>query len=378
MTSTSKSRGGFAPAKTCNLYVSVWGGGEYLYTSAAGLLDGCDLEETSGQILPNFYARRRSGELLPYTYFHQYAKKSISVAGKLSYHQTVAPFWTGRWDPGVPFDSSYYGPTKEAMLNAMSDKDFTYLVQAAAARIYSSGWDVGTFAAELQQTIRMFEGLISKILGIVRGKPLDMPWNLWLEGRYGWRTLSYDLDDLIKAIINIDDKRRRWKESCTTTETWQTVSSQTNYAPQHNDLVTWTYHYECGIRGSVAADIIPPKLQANPLITAWEITKFSFVIDWALNVGQWLASMSFLALSTAYTAAGGIKLTCYSTVTHEGTANAGYIIDEGAIRSVVTKTECIRRVPTSISTIPQLSVRLDTSKLIDLLALLAQAYFNRR
>jgi hypothetical protein len=142
-----------------------------------------DYLETRGWKIPNFRKRRRSGELMPYTPFEQYSHKGSVVSGLYAWEQTVPP-WTGQyWDEMVPWDSTYYGPTLQQVRDFASLQDTRYYVQAAAARIYASGWDVATFLAELTRTIQMFRDLLNKMLRIAAVRPVGTPLNLWLEGR---------------------------------------------------------------------------------------------------------------------------------------------------------------------------------------------------
>jgi hypothetical protein len=133
-----------------------------------------------------------------------------------------------------------------------------------------------------------------------------------------------------------------------------------------------------GLRGSVAADIEPPKLTANPFLTYWEVTRLSFVVDWIVNIGQWLSALSFLALQTNYTAAGGIMLTYDKTHTITSVAKPNYQLNASSTRQVASKVEYVVRSPTSIPSLPQLKLRLDAAKVVDLAALIAQVTKLRR
>lgn len=127
---------------------------------------------------------------------------------------------------------------------------------------------------------------------------------------------------------------------------------------------------EISLRGSVTADINPPRFQLNPVITGWELIRFSFIIDWFVQVGTWLEAMSFLVFSTNYTASYGYKVTrevnCTMTdVVFNATSSGsheGYALSTG---------ELTWRIPSTVSHLPTIRVNVNTPKMIDLWALLS-------
>jgi len=375
----TKEMGNIGPPETCSLWVGNDYSTPFVYTSQAAIRS-INYVHSQGEDIPHFHRRLRAGELLPMTNWSQFEQRLLSLQDALYYGLTGGLHDYAYWDPGVPFPDEYLSPNKTNLLAIASTKSIDYrdLIQAAASRIYSSGWDVATFTGELGQTIRMFVDLVRKIIGLVRGWPPGTPWGLWLEARYGWRTLNYDMNDVIRTIINIDDKRKRWRESCSTRERWDDVTTSVSYSSQFNDDVVNASSFVLSTRGTVAADIIPPKFQMNPFVTAWELTRFSFVIDWFLGMGQWLSAMSFLTLQSEHTAAGGFQLTCTKSVTHSGTPNPGYYIQGPTVRSIVSESRLTVRTPQSVSLFPQLRVKLDVAKVVDLCALLAQLAIRRR
>jgi hypothetical protein len=248
-----------------------------------------------------------------------------------------------------------------------------YYVQAAAAKIYSQGWDALTFGAELSKTVVMFRSFLTRWASLARSGKLE---SLWLEGRYGWRPLVYDMKDINKAINNLNEGRKRYRDSVgsTTTKTWKQIN--TINAVYGVLTCTTTYTDTFGIRGSIVADIEPPRIQFNPITTAWELMKLSFVVDWVLNIGQFLESLSFLALQREYYAAAGFQ------VKRSYIQTSNFVPAVGCLGTWYTDSRgeatLTQRIPTSVSTIPLPKLRLGAFKVLDLVALFLQAVTRGR
>jgi len=343
----------------------------------------------SGRNTPGFHRLRKEGKIIPSTFWEQ-----ATIVGSVSsgdYYLiwsdgfSTAHFWS---TAGI---ASFISEWSFHMLSLMtSPKDHGLevyeqsMVDAAAAKIYTSGWDSLTFLAELHKVVRMFRKLLKNLLRLL-SDPAFRKWvlthgvrelpNAWLEGRYGWRILMYDMIDIQKALQNVDGHRTRFKErsgySQSHVKNYTFVDSSHGWGP-----TTYYLREECkvSVRGSVIADINPPEFAFNPLTTAWELIPFSFVIDWVIDIGRFLESMSFLALATDYAAAGGHKIELTREVTHATTAWTPNWVQS---TSLDFRSKCVgqyvQRVPMSVSYFPTINLRLDAFKVMDLVALFLQA-----
>jgi hypothetical protein len=332
--------------------------------------------KTDGYDIENYRARKARGELLPQTPFNQL---TVDCQRTLGWALAVQPPTSGDYIVNQDYSNYFFGNEILTEDNAPSLfpnelPDRTMFVQAAAARIYASGHDTATFLAELGSVKRMFRGLVTKIHGLLRGKPQGTPANYWLELRYGWRPLAADIQQLNEAIQNLNSKRRRWSQnsgrsiSYIDTNTFDIgTSSGVNYT-----RTTISKHYEISVRGSVVADIEPPTFRFNLITTAWELIPLSFVVDWFWNVGQSLEALSFLVFSTNYTASEGYRV----QLTHEQTSDLLDGTGSNWIYSgqskMISKFIWENRRPTTVSTFPQFSVNLDEYKILDLISLMVQ------
>lgn len=330
---------------------------EHVVSEVRRNFTGWDIEE--------YHKRKRAGELLPYTPWKQF---NASGSWEGSYYSDringnvyeTAENWS---DPVV----ASWRVTEDDCSAYVDSQDMASMVQAASAKLYSQGFDALTATAELSKLIAQFVGLRARLLALItKGNVLKS----WLEYRYAWRTLYYDLLDLSKALNEYDIGRTRWKERVgyTFTETWEDVDV---YSGGVDTYTTVTGHsVVVSVRGSIVADLVPPVYQFNAVTTAWELVTFSFMIDWFLNVGQFLNGLSFLTIAGNYAGAGGVKVT-YDRVKRvtEHTPNPT-VVSEGTLdaRSDYT-AELITRVPLKVPLTPFWQVNLDVPKVIDLWAI---------
>lgn len=321
---------------------------------------------------PNYNSRKKRGELLP---LNQYQKvtESLSFAAQWGFRVTYPSngSWSQwKWEPECPYPYDFRLSADACFARAGQLIDPHEYVQAAAAKIYSSGWDALTFIAELKSTQQMFLRIGDSLVALLKRGDFS---GTWLQYRYGWRTLYMDMQSLVKAIQSIDDSRKRFRESAGGSTTVTDVDDIVLNWPEGVVRFIQTTRYTVGARGVVVADIEPPKISFNPVVTAWELIRFSFIIDWFINIGQWLAAMSFLTLSRQHFCSAGLHVHAARSSSFAGYKPAD------AYTSLVANSFQIQndlhisnRVPASVPLGPTTITRIDVQKIIDLLALVAK------
>lgn len=344
------------------------------------LLQSYYYKHSVGENTPDYHKRKAKGELLPLTEWNQW-EASGTATGDLTIRKLSDGFthWYGPEGSYtyIPYWLVTTGMLEEIVADVVPNgaPDYDRYLTAAAAKIYSSGWDGLTFAAELGKTVRMFRQLAQRVVHQTVTGQLERQ---WLESRYGWRLLVYDIKDLIKLLNSLDDHRKRYRdsagESFGETRNW----SQQYTSELYNAEFDFVDEVEVGARGTIVADITPPRVALNPITTAWELIPFSFVADWFVNIGKYLESLSFLALSRKHFAAAGlyakVRRKCVSddvTWTH-----AAWTVDKHVFSSDAT-SELTKRTPSSVPYIPSTSVNLSAAKVADLGAIVGQTMFKR-
>lgn len=327
-------------------------------------VDGYDF---SGFDIPHFHARSKRGELLPQTPFRHF-EKSGSASGYKDYYTPAGHhvYSKGGW---LEYDSwRLYAYDLEPLITGYSSK----YAQEAAGRIYGKGFDALTNLAELASVRRLFTSAARKVARLQFPNNWRKLSNEWLEYRYGWRILIKDILDLNEAIQSLDDKRTRYSQRAGTKWSKTQTGSKTHSLTLSTIKEKWTDVFEVSLRGSVVADIDVPKFQFNPLQTAWELIPYSFVIDWLISVGTALSAMSFMVHVKDFSASKGFKVTAHRTWSYSidqwnVSGYRGTNSGSGSCMAVLSD-----RTPCDIHFIPQISVKMSTVKVVDLLGLILQ------
>lgn len=364
-----------------------------------------------GRDLPNFHERKRKGELLPFTRYLKVTQPVLELTGKYdllyllggggnvfsnwrepypigSLPGTTPYLYMGKRGGGYsPFDILLYN-LAETDLFQVKGMDARYLTQLAAHRVYTRGWDIGTFLAELHKTAQLLVSAARTMVSLysefwykfskaiydarqdkLPDQMISQLFQRWLEGRYGWRLLCKDIEDIAYTLLTLDTKfheRQKWVEEVNLT--WEEDLSYSEETANDKRIYSDIRSINASVRGLLVADFIPAKISVNPFVTGWEVIPYSFVVDWFLGVGQAISALSFLIVSDQYTAAWAYKYNCTRTgvLTHIPKGTNVY----DAYQTVDQTYEVISRNPCTVPTIPAFSNRFDLPKFIDLAGLL--------
>lgn len=339
-------------------------------TQTSSLLKEVEVRTAVGWDTPGWRKIRNEGGLLPFSGWEKFHLRGSADAGRREW----CPSSSGkrsRWENYYPC-GSFVDKTAGELMALVDLPDLTYLVQQAAAGIYSSGFDALTFLAEVKQLRRMFSGIVKKLEKLFQGKSPGQIHNLYLEGRYGWRTLMFDIRDFQEYLTSVNEGRSRFRQArgLTISGSWTDYSSSTSSGITMGLSSDVSWSGNC--RGTVVADIDVPELQLNPLTTAWEVTRLSFVVDWLINVGQALEAASFLLRATNHTAGVGYKIDFDLDQSWALLGTTGTTICHGCNGHSSGNASVVRRSPSSVGVVPHLKLRLDGWKVLDLLSLLLQ------
>jgi len=365
-----------------NVYSSYWDeSGDYRFKTITA----------SGDETPNYRLRVKRNELLP---FNSYSNSEKTSGGT----------WTCAASGGVGTSRDYYywrnfvDIDKGAIDTSFFGVDGADLVQKAAAKLYGSGHDSLTFLAELHHLPRLFKGVAWRIKKILSTKSNQALWrelgpdglsSAWLEQRYGWRTLLYDIQDLYTAVESFNEEtmtRVSERVGCGATRnlvdqvTLDVVGPINSSGSSAFDIGSYTVNrytqVNISMRGRVVADFTPAKFSFNPAVTAWELIPFSFVLDWLVSVGYSIQALSLTLMAKDYVACYG-TMEQWSWYCYGGTytpSQSTYTLDSD-LQANWHGTEIVKsRTPATISLTPHFYPRLNLGKEIDFLALIWQGY----
>lgn len=296
--------------------------------------------------------------------------------------------------PEVPEDSS-------VIHTALSDK----LASGIALTMVSY--------AERLKTLKLFKDTVSLLRhpfinarnqlrisrAALRGNPnafktvMDEANTRWLEGRYGWRPLCYEVMAMFDAAAQGDNQR---------------ITVRRNPLPQQSDVTetvrSWTtglaagvidvkydleYKTRYGQTGdfNVAFSNVARDYGLYDVVgTAWELVPYSFVVDWYVNIGQMLGSLQALLMLDERVGwdkvSSTVKASYVPRVTVPGNLTAikgvKHIFREFGPWSPVEMVSMWDRYPRdSFAPVLDFRCNLDIPKIIDQVALLRQVLKGR-
>jgi hypothetical protein len=224
----------------------------------------------------------------------------------------------GRWNSTLcNFDSNLKNQVHVQVLNKLQGQKAQLGVAILEAR--------KTYNMLASTTIQVLEAYhaarvgnwwrIPRILGMDRRRVLTgkFPANRWLEYQYGWKPLISDISDIYKTLQ--EDLEKALLVSAKSASTREYSDNYTN-ADIH---VEWKHEELCFSR--IDAKLNPGNMLTavklglvNPASIAWELTPFSFFLDWFMPVGNVLeattatAGLTFVSGSTSKRAQASCKV----------------------------------------------------------------------
>lgn len=123
--------------------------------------------------------------------------------------------------------------------------------------------------------------------------------NRWLEFRYGWTPLVFEVQGVIKAL----SPDREFKTRGTARATVKDSANKVSYAFRD---ASWYGRYNLRFVSQETIEVRAYCLYTADLkfqsardfgltelpLAAWELVPFSFVVDWFVNVGDWLEALT--------------------------------------------------------------------------------------
>lgn len=366
-------------------WVETYSGSEHPsgphYVSTAGVL-----KTITDTLTPNFHERKNRGEVL-LNNLHMDNWSRTVTPGRLETgtYNGYSNVWTGdlvtAWEGALP-------PLPPHMEYNVGSMEQRVLIKAFAAMKEPVVMG-GELVATLSQTVGMLRrplGNSLELIGKVRRRyrrnlsrrsmsaiqALD---GAWLETRYGWAPLLMDISSIIKEARRQNARSaERLVSRATETQERDLVEdfASLSYPPGWNGWIGSgsravhskvrssagvIYELRSRRKAEYIADILG--LQARDVATTlWELTPYSFVVDWFVNVGDWLKAIS--------PTVGRDILGCWVTSVYDATTviNGGelvytvpasptpYNVTGSVGSSTLTTNTVIRTANPSISTYP--------------------------
>jgi len=213
----------------------------------------------------------------------------VSTMSKSGYIGDYTLLGTGSGLPPISYD----GTVKNEAFSKFYDN-----LRAAESNIALS-------LGEARESARMIRAISSldKIISLarqarrtVKSNPSLLISKVWLGMKYGWLPLYNDvwnyLDWTYRGIdsgIPVIGRRVR-------TENTHTAKNFAGTNPNTKGIVTGVTKFKCEVKcwvGVQNSDLynLSRVTSLNPLSIAWELTPFSFVVDWFFDIGSYLSNL---------------------------------------------------------------------------------------
>lgn len=112
----------------------------------------------------------------------------------------------------------------------------------------------------------------------------------WLKGRYALLPIFYSLNDMSETLRQMGREYAEFKNKVSLDSPIPVIADGVNLVVTTGDTTT----HRCFIRSRYSPDTLLSDLRRlikiNLASTAWELTTLSFVVDWAVNIGDYLSA----------------------------------------------------------------------------------------
>lgn len=277
---------------------------------------------TWDEVTPNFRKRQRAGEIIINDFTNRKITRFDSTNGIESRANSANP-------DGKQFSQRRDGPQLTFMmeqagkgLRVLEVVPYSQYLDAihiagteARSKVGSSDADIIVMLLELKKTVRTLLNPLNNLNTLfsrfqrsrgLSGSTLSLSKYIaseWLKFRYGIMPILYDIEGIIKAVERDKAKGRHHARGSKTVSKsdlrppliWSHGDVDTTYQDTYTDEVI----VKCGLVYDAklsVADYLGFNLRSIPK-AGWELIPFSFVVDWLLNVQQYIAALSAFGMA---------------------------------------------------------------------------------
>lgn len=359
-----------------------------------------DSKSITDQKTPGYFKAKRENTLIPCSPMNSSKTEHLWSPGYCHHNY--------RWSTGTYYEKimeGYWWPSSQqwGIAPTAPTIDVNVPLQEALSRAQSDCYDALTMAAEFRKTVAgvvtlhsraqtiwtQFEDKVRSSSKSKRFRGMEMAQILsaiWLELRYMWRPLVYDmiaaeeayrrLTDGVETPLQRSYATRSSSSSTSRVVTSSSVSYKTSAAGgMHANTCRSVQSVTCDVtvHAAVGLKVTTREISmADPIVTGWELVPFSFVFDWFVTIGDMLTAFSpFATGQLQYATVSTTKVFTFRCVNTLSPQSGSTLITEHSSIPCVQQridTTYNRVLSTPVPTLA-FDVNLDASKIVDLVAL---------
>lgn len=350
------------------------------------------------EVTPNFRELVRKKEILP---INELTKRRAYFSGDAGFYRYEGSqgTWAAGLYPYIPVamlladDGDGTSPTVppiEAHIPNPTLEDVA--IKVALAKGKSFTWDALTWAAELNRLIELLWTTVKRLAMQVEemaarairtakspAQAIEDFRNLWLEWRYGWRLLIYDVQSVSEAISEAKYTHSRGWGKCPESTTFTIENVYDNSWSYRRFYTDFSVNHLTRAGSLFELSFDGFNIGGMAELTSWEKVPFSFVWDWLMDVGTAILAatprpgckLHSLWLGTETTVkAGGSGVSWYNK------PDQSYWWTDVQAHSLAGEYLLYRRKPLPVSDnygttlMPEFRLNLNWKKVLDIIALL--------
>lgn len=292
-----------------------------------------EVRSMTDTVVPNFRRRMAKGEVImsPMQSYHgiiypfscgppmKFQETTVNCSGAGPWYKGwtyngVAPMWTqivpttvGQVQV-VGIESLFNGTEMSNLVTEASTK--------SQAKVGRSNTDLWETMAELHKTRHLLQDLFGSALKVIRGNPglltrAQAASSAWLAYRYGLSPIMQDIEGVLKGLHKAVGRTRASSRGGSTLS--KHVVWTENKPAWGGSTVTkrWTWNSNVSVRATTISEYTATLgrnvgFSTKALVTLpWELLPYSFVVDWFVNVGDFLQAITVVldekVLGSCYT-----------------------------------------------------------------------------
>lgn len=346
------------------------------------------VKEISDTVTPGYFSKLRNSEFLPInpvsikTTEHMVLPFGNSSTWSLGAGPTAPVLYSGQYDPRI---LSYdYAP-----VYTPPSSDIDAAVIKALSKAKSPEFDVLTFIGEWRETMELVKKQGNRVRSLVngtalrafkrevararRGKRAYNParaykdfGSLWLEARFGWRPAISSIESALKALSKNRNLGLTSSSGRVVTDfSGDNLPDHLESYPHAEYVTQHERTGSCTIRAKVYHRSNMSNWGFNPVVTAYELTRFSFVLDYFVNAGKWLTAVTPRVGYNQLGISVSVKIVTHDLYTSKHTGTNGWsTVSTDGLESI--RTWHYQRFEYDSIPLPSFQPNLNTAKLVDL------------